>query len=467
MNASLGPSKDISWVSLANTLGLSVGFLVVGRLSDIFGRRWFFIGGNLLATLGSIINSVVNSINGLIVGSCLLGVAGAVQISFTFAVSELVPNKHRPIVVAAVFSSGVEFAAFGPVVAQSLIVNTTAGWRWIYYLNIIVTGGAALDFFLFYHPPNFHLLHQNTTTWQQFKRLDFPGFVLFTGGLVLFIMGLSWGGSAYPWKSARVISTIVLGFVALSAFIVHEAYFHKGDPLLPLYLFKKPGYLAMVITATVGSCIYYSQGIIWPEQILYLFPGTPVHNGWLACVLGSATLFGEIFGGAYLRLVPKTRWLVIPSCFSLIAFSAAMVSIKPGQQTSAIAILFMLAFFTGIIEIASLGLIPLACPTEDIGVAVGALGSIRSGGATVATAIFTTILSNKINKFLPQYVVPVALDAGVSSPGDLATLISELTAGTLETFPGLSPAMVEEVKTANALAWTESFKYVLFSLLVV
>lgn len=42
MNASLGPSKDISWVSLANTLGLSVGFLVVGRLSDIFGRRWFF-----------------------------------------------------------------------------------------------------------------------------------------------------------------------------------------------------------------------------------------------------------------------------------------------------------------------------------------------------------------------------------------------------------------------------------------
>lgn len=42
----------------------------------------------------------------------------------------------------------------------------------------------------------------------------------------------------------------------------------------------------MVITAMVGSCVYYSMNVIWPQQIAYLFPGTTIHNGWLACIVG-------------------------------------------------------------------------------------------------------------------------------------------------------------------------------------
>ena len=65
------------------------------------------------------------------------------------------------------------------------------------------------------------MLHRNRTRIQQFKRMDYIGFVIFTGGLILFIMGLSWGGDSYPWKSAHVIVTIVVGFVLLVFFVLY------------------------------------------------------------------------------------------------------------------------------------------------------------------------------------------------------------------------------------------------------
>ncbi|KAK6438554.1 hypothetical protein LTR95_005248 [Oleoguttula sp. CCFEE 5521] len=149
INETLGPSNNISWVSLAYTLGLAVGFLIVGRMSDIFGRRWFFICGNFLALLCGVMGAVAKDINTLIGGNILGGLAGAVQISFTVAISELVPNKHRPLWVVGIFASSFQFAAFGPVIAQALVANTVLGWRINYYINIAVAGMAVVLFVLF------------------------------------------------------------------------------------------------------------------------------------------------------------------------------------------------------------------------------------------------------------------------------------------------------------------------------
>jgi len=185
INAELGPSKNITWVALAYTLGLSVGFLVVGRLSDIFGRRWFFIVGNFFAFVGAIVCATASTVEAVLGGEILGGLAGAVQISFTVAIAELVPNKHRPLWVAAIFFSSFEIACFGPVIARSLQAHTQKGWRWCFYLDIIMSGLAIIFFYFFYHPPNFQLLHRNRSRIEQFKRLDFVGIVLFSGGLAV------------------------------------------------------------------------------------------------------------------------------------------------------------------------------------------------------------------------------------------------------------------------------------------
>lgn len=111
----------------------------MGRLSDIFGRRWFFIGASLLATVGCIVGATADGINQLIGANVLIGLATAAQLSFNYILAELVPVKDRFFVLTFIFLCAAPFSCFGPYIARLLIVHTSAGWRWEYYMNIIVS----------------------------------------------------------------------------------------------------------------------------------------------------------------------------------------------------------------------------------------------------------------------------------------------------------------------------------------
>lgn len=368
-------------------------FLLVGRLSDLFGRRWFFILGNVIGLISAIIGATATSVNHLIVGNTLSGVAAAVQISVTAAIGELVPNKDRLIWVMFILGvNPLPFAAFGPIIAHKFVTSTGAGWRWSFYLNIIATSLAIIFFYFFYHPPTFKMLHQNRSKWDQVKKLDYVGIVLFTVGLILFIMGLSWGGSVYPWTSARVISTIVIGAATLIAFAVWESFF-KGDALLPMHLLKIRGYISIVITASVGSCVYYSMNIIWPQEIAALFTTDQTWAGWLACTVGGGTLVGQVSGALALRYIGHQRVIYIGASIGLTAFAGALASVNPGEVHKGVAFMFMSCMCVGVIELSALALAPLVCPPEEIGVATGTLGSIRSAGSTVASMYSSPLLS--------------------------------------------------------------------------
>ena len=205
------------------------------------------------------------------------------------------------------------------------------------------------------------------------------------------------------------------------------------------------------------------MNVLWPQQIVYLFPGTPQHNGWLACAVGGPCLLGQCVGGALCRYIPRSRFILITSCCMLLVFSASMVVLQPGDESKGVALMFMATFSVGIIEICSLALAPLSCATEDIGAALGALGSIRSGGASVATAIFSTILTNKLTKYTPLYVLPAALDAGLPQ-SSIKALFANLAVDELAETPGITPKIITAVVAANAQAGADSFRYVFIRL---
>ncbi|EOO00141.1 putative trichothecene efflux pump protein [Phaeoacremonium minimum UCRPA7] len=411
-----GPSAYISWVNIARTLALSFTYTILGRLSDLFGRRWFFIGGNCVALIGIIVCATAQNVNSLIIGSAIYGLGETVQLSFNVAIGELVPNKYRPMVLSFIFATNAPFATFGPIMARKLIQHSNLGWRWTYYINIIAVGLAIILLFFFYHPPTFELLHERKTKRQLLKQLD------------------------------SVISTLVIGAVLLIVLFTWEAFANLAYPAIPVKFFANRGFMALVCCATVAS-------------VQALFTKDVTYAGWLSTTVGSSTALGQICAGAIVKWGGNVRYWIIFSTFAMVGFVGALASLTPDTKTTGIALTILGPFFVGFIELASLALAPLFCKPSDIGLASGLLASIRSAGGSIAVAVYSTILSNRLASTLPANIGPVAIAAGL--PADqVPALVAAAKAGKLAMFPGITDAITAAVTRVMPLAYSQAFKTV-------
>lgn len=217
----IGPSANSSWVALSWTLLSAVSFTLLGRLSDIFGRRWFFAGSTGAAVIGSIIGATATHIDTLIAASVFCGFASAGQLSINYTIGELVPIRHRFAANGLIFLFTLPTSALSPYIARLFIVQTSVGWRGIYYLGIAIHGASFLLWVIFYHPPRFDHLHRNRSKSDELRDMDFGGIFLFVAGSVLFLLGLSWGGQLYPWASPSVLCTLIIGLLVLVAFVLY------------------------------------------------------------------------------------------------------------------------------------------------------------------------------------------------------------------------------------------------------
>jgi MFS family permease len=128
IDVAIGPGPII-WLALVYTLGLAVGLTLVGRLTDLFGRRWFFISGVGLGVVGSIICATAQSISVIIGGQTLIGLSASTGYSYTFVVGELVPVKYRFAANGALFLFSMPTAGFGAAISTAFILYTDQKWR--------------------------------------------------------------------------------------------------------------------------------------------------------------------------------------------------------------------------------------------------------------------------------------------------------------------------------------------------
>jgi hypothetical protein len=164
-----------------------------------------------------------------------------------------------------------------------------------------MNAASTLAFYLCYHPPSFSMKHGSARKREFIKHFDYIGTLVLTLGLLLFLMGLSWGGVLHPWKSAHVICTIVLGGLLVIAFFLWEAYADLKEPLLPLRLLKNKGWNVTVILWALGAAVYYANAILWPSMVATMFASghSNMWAGALSCLPNCGILFGEYCGAWY------------------------------------------------------------------------------------------------------------------------------------------------------------------------
>lgn len=288
------------------------------------------------------------------------------------------------------------------------------------------------------------------------KELDYLGIFLWTAGLTIFLMGISWGGNMYPWKSAATISSLVLGVLMLVALFLWEAYADLKYPAIPVKFFANRGFISLVCCATVASMFYYSAVLLWPQQVQALFTSDVEYGGWLSCTVAASTALGQVCAGAIVKWGGNVRYWLIFSTFAMVGFVSALASLTPGDKNTGIALTILGPFMVGFIELASLALAPLFCAAQDIGLASGLLASIRSAGGSIAVTVYTTILRNRLTTTIPNNVIPAAEQAGL----DADNIPALLAAVPKRDFGNFTQAVQDAVNVAVPNAYAQAFKTV-------
>lgn len=211
---------------MPNSLGVSQAVLAaaIALASDAFqARKPLLVAACLLAFVGCAIAPGSHSIGRLIAAQTLIGV-GFAGIPLAYCVpSEILPRRWRPMVQAVLNVAAALGAITGPLVIAGLVKEKgSGGWRDYYWIQMALWGVGAIGLLVAYRPPKRHSRLESLPLWEKLKHLDLPGAFILTAGITLLLVALNMGGQQFPWKSGRVLSTLILGIVLLICFGLYE-----------------------------------------------------------------------------------------------------------------------------------------------------------------------------------------------------------------------------------------------------
>ncbi|KAK1446671.1 major facilitator superfamily transporter [Colletotrichum cuscutae] len=258
---------------------------------------------------------------------------------------------------------------------------------------------------------------------QQLRDVDWIGLFLFTAGLAIALIGLTWGRTpAYPWNSAGAIAPIVIGFAVLA---VGFAYDFKvaAHPMFPLKLFVMfRRYSVLLVVLFVSGMNFNSMSALLPQGFLYMFTTDGIEIGALSLPNTLMIGFTGVLAPLIAHKVGYIKWqLVIGMAFQALFIGASAATVYPNHK-------FAYAF-------------------------VPAFGVPISGGGAVGNAIFNTIFQEKFREFAGEEIANAAISNGLN-PSDLGIIIPaaiEFNLGNplaLVNVPGITPEIQDALREA-------------------
>ncbi|KAI1612335.1 fungal trichothecene efflux pump [Exophiala viscosa] len=460
-----------SLFSIVWTMCAAVTMLLLGRLSDKFGRRPFVLSATVISIVGAIIAATAKTMNALIGANVLLGLAAGIQSCYALLVGEIVPNKYKWLGIMVVIVPSLIPSGFGAYLARMLVENSS--WRWIYYIQIILMTCALGLQIIFYKPPNFKQLHGQRSFRRELMRVDYVGIFLLVSGLSMFLLGVSWGGQPTPWKSAKIISLIVVGGCLLLLLCFWDVYSKTPNPIIPVRAWKDlRGFAPLACISEAAGAMYVAPVIIWPAQVVRVYGSH--FTGWKAEAWTTTTIAfgltsGMLFFGFFFHIMKRIKYQLLFEAVLSTTFIGALASCGRNDLSAAIAFSTIGSFPVGAMEVTPQVVVQVDSPDGEIGVFYAFMNAFRTACGAVFTAVFLAILNSKTGPKIAEMVPPAAVAAGLprSSLTALTNALAQGTGSALASVPGMTESIELAVNNALADAYSAAYAYVYYAAIAV
>src|ERR1043166_8003890 len=282
--------SDLQWVVDAYALGLATCVLTAGALADLFGRKRLFLLGIALFTIASAACGLANDSLFLIIARGIQGIGGAMMFATALALlSQEFHGRER----------GTAFGLWGAVIGAAVAIGPLAGgmltswlsWRWIFLVNIPV-GVVAVVL-------SARELHESSDP--EHSRLDPPGLVTLTGGLLCLILALI-EGNKHGWTSGLIIGLLAAGAVLLVLFVATQL--RGGATMVDLALFRRPAFVGAQTTAFAISSSMLAMFLYLTLYLQNLLGLSPLQTGLRFLPLSVVSFFAAPVAGRLSAHVP-------------------------------------------------------------------------------------------------------------------------------------------------------------------
>ncbi|ASA21547.1 MFS transporter [Paenibacillus donghaensis] len=385
---------DVSWVIFSFYIASAVAQPVMGKASDLFGRRKIFLIGLVVAFVTSLLAPLSPSFGWLIVYRVVQSIGTSMMVAVGMAIVRIhiTEKQATALSVMSIFLSGA--AAIGPFIGGVLI----HWWDWqaIFLVNIPFV---VASFLLAWrtipkdNPPTSVARDMSIRKW--FDLIDASGILLFTVGLVALLIGLLSAKSSGHVSFGHIFLGMI-GLVLLAAFVRHEL--KTTSPFIPLRTFAKyPAMTWVNVEFMLVNVLFYSLFFGLPSYLQMVRNVSEFHTGILMLSLGLCSLVASPIAG---RWIDKSgpRPALITSAILMTFGSVWLVTLN--QNSPVISVCLALAAFgisNGLNNVGMQAALFISSPKEIIGVASGIFNTSRYLGTILSSLLISIVMGDKFS----------------------------------------------------------------------
>jgi EmrB/QacA subfamily drug resistance transporter len=376
------------WVATAYLLTSTVSVPIFASLSDIHGRKPFFLLGATLFVLtsalcgaaGTLTFLPIDGMGQLILFRGLQGIGAGMVMGLLFTiVGDIFSPTERGRYQGLFAAMWGVASIFGPTLGGWLTDHWS--WRACFWVNLPV-GAIAIAAIYFEFP---YMKPRGST-----RRLDWAGFATLIGTVVPLLLALTWA-TQYGWTSARVESLILLSIVMLGAFLFIES--RASEPVIPLVLFRNPVIAICSICAFVLGMGMFGVIIYLPLYMQGVLGVSATQSGSLLTPLMMGAVVGSIAGG---QTVSRTgRYKGIAVLGSVLVAAGMLLFARMGATTPQSYVAFgmvVAGLGMGLLQPVYTLAVQNVAPRRQMGAATSSTIFFRSIGSTVGVAAFGSIM---------------------------------------------------------------------------